>query len=692
MAQASSSSSIFGEVAEFADNLSCQPTQFLDTKDKLKELKSNILYITKAIYDAHQRSPLIDSTATTKRSRAKDPLGPINELLVEGFDEDQVWEQIALRNEPLIDNLEAKARDLQRFAVQHLQTSSLTEKSAKKGSKKERRKKNELGSSSDEGNPLEFLFFPVAVDDENDSDDQDDDDLGEEESEDWSDSEDEEVSSAEDDDDDDDQPRSTKRRGDFPKNFNPDDPFDPEELQRFLEVTDRMDAELFNKDTVDEKPDEAYDSDEAAADALLYGSKDKKQKKAKKFSRTPLDGPDDDDDDDGDDDDDDDDGEEDDDDLFDYSQDDFDDYVEEERSASQSSRAGRDFDDDDDEEDDLARNEEMMSRFLREEARRKEEIDELESKSVAKKEWTMRGEVEGSHRPDNSLLEVDLEFEHATEPAPQITTDYTAKLEELITRRILEGRFDDVVRKTQADIENAKKKPRVIPELQDTQSQLGLAEEYEQSYMEEAGKWQKTDKAEQLRKHIGGMFRGICERLDALANFSYTPKLPGNEEEVVPNAPALQIEEVAPTGVSDAALLAPEEVFARMKGDVEAAPAELSHDERRTQRRARKRQRNKELRQQVADQKTVDRLNPGLGNKQAKAKALDQLAHSRNVDIGKEGVSSVTGSSALFKQLQEEAASIAKQLSSADNDDTELPTLGKRYSKKRAPLSANHKL
>lgn len=305
----------------------------------------------------------------------------------------------------------------------------------------------------------------------------------------------------------------------------------------------------------------------------------------------------------------------------------------------------------------------------------------------------MRGEIEGGQRPENSLLEVDVEFENATEPAPLITTEYTTKLEEMIKRRIIERRFDDVVRKSKADVEQAKK-PRVLPELQDTQSQLGLAEEYEKNYMEQAGKWQKTDKTEELRKDLAVKFRRICEKLDALANFNYTPKLPGNEDVSVPNAPALQIEEVAPVGMSDAALLAPEEVFAPMKGSAEAAPSELSHEERRTRHHARKRLRAKELRKQAVDKKTVDKLNPGLGNKHTKAKALDQLAHARNVDIGKEGVSSVTGSSALFRQLQEEAAYIAQQLGSMDADQNDMPKLKKGYSKKKnstAP-SVQHKM
>jgi U3 small nucleolar RNA-associated protein MPP10 len=49
-------------------------------------------------------------------------------------------------------------------------------------------------------------------------------------------------------------------------------------------------------------------------------------------------------------------------------------------------------------------------------------------------------------RPKNSALEVDLDFEHVAMPAPVITAEITQSLEDLIKKRIVENRFDDVVR------------------------------------------------------------------------------------------------------------------------------------------------------------------------------------------------------------------------------------------------------
>lgn len=40
-----------------------------------------------------------------------------------------------------------------------------------------------------------------------------------------------------------------------------------------------------------------------------------------------------------------------------------------------------------------------------------ERIAELEAQALSEKEWTMRGEINASHRPLNSALEVDMDFD-----------------------------------------------------------------------------------------------------------------------------------------------------------------------------------------------------------------------------------------------------------------------------------------
>jgi len=44
----------------------------------------------------------------------------------------------------------------------------------------------------------------------------------------------------------------------------------------------------------------------------------------------------------------------------------------------------------------------------------KEIIHQLEEENLGEKHWTLKGEVSSKSRPLNSLLEEDLDYEHAT--------------------------------------------------------------------------------------------------------------------------------------------------------------------------------------------------------------------------------------------------------------------------------------
>jgi U3 small nucleolar RNA-associated protein MPP10 len=62
----------------------------------------------------------------------------------------------------------------------------------------------------------------------------------------------------------------------------------------------------------------------------------------------------------------------------------------------------------------------------------------MEKANLDPKHWTMQGEITAAKRPMNSALEVDLDFEHNARPAPVITEEVTASLEDLIKSRIIE--------------------------------------------------------------------------------------------------------------------------------------------------------------------------------------------------------------------------------------------------------------
>jgi U3 small nucleolar RNA-associated protein MPP10 len=156
----------------------------------------------------------------------------------------------------------------------------------------------------------------------------------------------------------------------------------------------------------------------------------------------------------------------------------------------------------------------------------REQIKELESENVAKKDWVLMGEATSKSRPHNSLLEEDLEFERLAKAVPVITEETVQGLEERIKARILEGRFDDVVRLRAMD--DKPFLPSRFFELQDTKSSQSLAQIYENEYTAaQSGRVAGEDRDGKLRKEheeIDRLWESICGKLDALCNAHFLPK------------------------------------------------------------------------------------------------------------------------------------------------------------------------
>jgi U3 small nucleolar RNA-associated protein MPP10 len=156
----------------------------------------------------------------------------------------------------------------------------------------------------------------------------------------------------------------------------------------------------------------------------------------------------------------------------------------------------------------------------------RQEIAALEAENVAKKDWTLMGEATTRIRPHDSLLEEDLEFDRVMKPVPVITEEVVSGLEDRIKARILEGHFDDVVRKRPMD--DKPFLPSRVFELQDTKSKHSLAQIYEDEYTAaQTGGIAGEDRDGKLaaeHEEITRIWETISSKLDALSNAHFTPK------------------------------------------------------------------------------------------------------------------------------------------------------------------------
>ncbi|CAL4911733.1 unnamed protein product [Urochloa decumbens] len=239
---------------------------------------------------------------------------------------------------------------------------------------------------------------------------------------------------------------------------------------------------------------------------------------------------------------------------------------------------------DDSEDNDGNEEEQGLSTHEKERLKTRAKIEQMEKANLEPSTWTMQGEVTASSRPKNSALEVDLDFEHNVRPAPVITEEVTASLEEMIKKRIAEDHFDDVEKPSLLP----SKAPKEHKELDESKSKKGLAELYEDDYAQKAGIAPAAlSISDERKKEANDLFKKICLKLDALSHFHFAPKPVIEDMSVQANVPALAMEEIAPVAVSDAALLAPEEIF-EGKGDVKEE-GELTQAERKRRRANKKR-------------------------------------------------------------------------------------------------------
>lgn len=299
---------------------------------------------------------------------------------------------------------------------------------------------------------------------------------------------------------------------------------------------------------------------------------------------------------------------------------------------------------------------EVKSSFEKRQEKMNEKIASLEKELLEKKPWQLLGEVTAQKRPENSLLEETLHFDHAVRMAPVITEETTLQLEDIIKQRIKDQAWDDVVCKEKPKEDAYEYKKRLT--LDHEKSKLSLAEIYEQEYIKL--NQQKTAEEENPEHvEIQKMMDSLFLKLDALSNFHFIPKPPVPEIKVVSNLPAITMEEVAPVSVSDAALLAPEEVKEKNKaGDIKTAAEKTATDKKR-ERRKKKHQKHMKIKEKEKRRRLLEKSNPDQAGKYTKAVASEKLKQLTKTgkasllkDEGKD--KALKSSQAFFSKLQDQ--------------------------------------
>uniref|UniRef100_A0A8B9GRL7 U3 small nucleolar ribonucleoprotein protein MPP10 n=1 Tax=Astyanax mexicanus TaxID=7994 RepID=A0A8B9GRL7_ASTMX len=286
-----------------------------------------------------------------------------------------------------------------------------------------------------------------------------------------------------------------------------------------------------------------------------------------------------------------------------------------------------------------------------------EKIGELEKAALAEKPWQLTGEVTAQTRPENSMLEEDLEFDQNSRMAPAVTEETTLQLEDIIKQRIKDQAWDDVVRKEKPKEEAFQYKKRLT--LDHEKSKLSLAEVYEQEFLKQTEK--KTEEEENpAHVEIQKLMDSLFLKLDALSNFHFTPKPHIPEVKVVSNLPSITMEEVAPVSASSATLLAPEEVKEKNKAGDLLGDSEKTATDKKRERRKKKQLKRLKIQEREKRMKLKEAAAEG-GVKTKKSKAEVQETLRKLTKGGKaklltnDGMDKALRSSqAFFSQLQDQ--------------------------------------
>ena len=226
------------------------------------------------------------------------------------------------------------------------------------------------------------------------------------------------------------------------------------------------------------------------------------------------------------------------------------------------------------------------------------------------KPWQLRGEAVARERPENSLLEVHLDHDRVDQLNPVITVGLTQRLEEMIKQRIRDEAWDDPERcePRRSSKEHLSNADEGAADTLGEKSKVGLGAIYEREFMKQLLGDRSAEERKKKEQKSTGIFMRLSRQLDALCNFHFTPEMPGDgfsiestaaedaeaeakeggggakkkKKKKEGGAAAISMEEVVPLTTSDATLRAPGEIYKPQRGrkGVIRGESELTKEDR----------------------------------------------------------------------------------------------------------------
>ena len=279
------------------------------------------------------------------------------------------------------------------------------------------------------------------------------------------------------------------------------------------------------------------------------------------------------------------------------------------------------------------------------------------------------------------MLEEDLEYDTVSKQAPIITEAVSKRLEDIIMQRIKDEAFDDVARKVKP-VENPYDfKKKMI--LDQEKSKLSLSQVYEEEYLKQKGDIESAKKVPgmldddeekdkpEIIENIKSRMKQLFVQLDTLTHYNYTPQQINAEIKVVRNMPTIAMEEVAPVAMSDATLLAPQEIVDKTREII--GTSERNETDKKRDIRLKKAKQKKKKKSKEQKDKLIAQLNPGLATKYSKKaaeKAIQQAEKEGKVKTIKDKNRAVKSSTAFFDKMQNEVQSIMSDIKADKKNKT----------------------